>query len=229
VACKEIHGLVQLLSCKGRNKQLYPSKDTIYFVPHSRGNMRCATSSCPQHTTVSAPELEILKNTDVHSSDPGPDEESDDEDVSIMYRATIDFSAYKDFKLHPLKDVELPKPDDGGLWNLMSICMYPLTISRDWRMREGGILCALAEYGDFFNCILVYHNGKRKSTTIDEWDTLFRKLQNSEYRKNLIPCMVGASIISVGYLVAIRTWVYKFPTVFRPNRWVSGQELPLPP
>ena len=106
-----------------------------------------------------------------------------------VVRATIDFSAYTEFKLHPIKDIEVPETEDGHI-NLTAYCLYPMTLSHDWRMREGGVLYALGEYGDFFNAILGYH-GSGKSTNIEEWNSLFRNLQNSGYPKNIIPCMVS--------------------------------------
>ena len=59
----------------------------------------------------------------------------------------------------------------------------------------GGVLYALAEeYGDFFNCVL---NDRMpgKGTGIAEWDNLFEGLHNSGYRKNIVPCMVGVSVM----------------------------------
>ena len=105
---------------------------------------------------------------------------------------TIDFSAYKDFKLHPLKDVAMPVPGPNGMRNLAEFCTYPMRIGNDWRMRAGGVLFALGEYGDFFNCISNYHSGTRRTTGIPEWDSVFEKLHSSEYAKKFIPCMVSA-------------------------------------
>ena len=106
-----------------------------------------------------------------------------------VVRATIDFSAYTEFKLHPIKDIEVPETEDGHI-NLTAYCLYPMTLSHDWRMREGGVLYALGEYGDFFHAMLSYH-GHGKSTNIEEWNSLFQNLQNSGYPKNIIPCMVS--------------------------------------
>jgi hypothetical protein len=102
---------------------------------------------------------------------------------------TIDFSAYKDVKLHPIEDIELPKAEDGS-FNILAFALFPITVKGDWRMREGGVLCTLGEYGDFFNSMIGYHS-PAKTTNIAEWNTLFEKLENSGYRKNIIPCMVS--------------------------------------
>jgi hypothetical protein len=64
-----------------------------------------------------------------------------------------------------------------------------MAIDGDWRMRQGGVLNAVGEYGDFFNCISNYHKLHSKTTRIPQWDTLFEKLRSSGYRKNIIPCM----------------------------------------
>jgi hypothetical protein len=103
-------------------------------------------------------------------------------------RVTIEFSPYIQFKLHPIKDVELPDARDGMSCDYADVATYQMAINGDWRMREGGILFAVGEYGDFFNTMTHYHSGP-KGTLMEDWNTLFEKLQNSEYRKNLIPCM----------------------------------------
>ena len=122
-------------------------------------------------------------------SDAGSDADSDNS--PHLVRGTIDFSAYKEFKLHPIKDVELPEPELDGSANWRSLSRWGMANETDWKLREGGVLYALAEYGKFFNCILQYHTcGK---TGVGHWNTLFSTLQTSEYRKNSIPCMVGES------------------------------------
>ena len=75
-----------------------------------------------------------------------------------------------------------------GSANLSELHIYQLTVSDDWRMREGGVLSTLGECGGFFNCISYYHSEKR--TGIAGWDALFEKLKFSGNRKNIIPCMV---------------------------------------
>lgn len=75
---------------------------------------------------------------------------------------------------------------------LSDLVTYQMTISNDWRMREGGILYALGEYGDFFNAMSHYHYSRSKGTLMKDWNALFERLQQSEYRRNVIPCMVSA-------------------------------------
>lgn len=112
---------------------------------------------------------------------------------------TIDFSAYKGFKLHPIKDVELPDGEHGVSCNYVDVATYQMAIGDDWRKREGGILYMVGEYGDFFNAMSFYH-ASRKGTLMEDWNTLFEKLQDSEYRKNLLPCMVSTvRLYIVGY------------------------------
>lgn len=107
-------------------------------------------------------------------------------------RVTIDFGAYTEFKLRPIKDVELPDADPGILFGLTDLFSYKLANGDDWKVREGGILYAIGEYGNFFNTISHYHSGPMEDLMEESWISLFEKLQNSEYRKNLIPCMVSA-------------------------------------
>jgi len=104
-------------------------------------------------------------------------------------RVTIDFGAYTEFKLRPIKDVELPDADPGILFGLTDLFSYKLANGDDWKVREGGILYAIGEYGNFFNTISHYHSGPMEALMEESWISLFEKLQNSEYRKNLIPCM----------------------------------------
>ena len=109
-------------------------------------------------------------------------------------RGTIDFAAYTEFKLHPIKDVascqkQNPMGQPIGLRSSRII----------WRTRmignceEGGVLYAAGGIRRLFNCILNYHRHVHKGTGIAEWNTLFPMLQNSGYHKNSIPCMVGTA------------------------------------
>jgi hypothetical protein len=126
---------------------------------------------------------------EVHCSDAGSDAVLPT--LQSVVHATIDFSAYKEFKLDPIMDVELPAK---GTDDLAEFVMYPMAISEDWRLRQGGVLCALGEYGDFFNCISSYHS--RSKTNIAEWDSLFEKLQ-AGYHKNIVPCMASVPVVPV--------------------------------
>lgn len=106
----------------------------------------------------------------------------------------------------------------------MAYALFPTTVKADWKMREGGVLYTLGEYGDFFNSMMGYHN-PAKRTDIAEWDTLFEKLENSGYRKNIIPCMVSYFRLVNG------CWAsgsHKCAVVFRPKGWVPGSKLSVP-
>jgi hypothetical protein len=142
--------------------------------------------------------LGFRTNAKVHHSDVGDPDFSEE----ITVRATIDFGAYKEFKLRPLENIELPVQSEGASLNLLALCLFPNTVSNDWRMRESGVLYTLGEYGDFFNTMLAYH-GRGRTTEIAEWDILFEKLQSGAYRKNIIPCMVSATITCVRSIVNI--------------------------
>jgi len=64
------------------------------------------------------PKPEISINIVVHRSDLGSNVELDDAlsdtDSMCFVHSTIDFSTYKEFKLHPIKDVELPELIHGS-------------------------------------------------------------------------------------------------------------------
>jgi len=132
---------------------------------------------------------EVSDTSDQHL-DPGSESDADD-NIWPLVRGTINFSAYKEFKLHPIKNVELPEvgaDGDVSWWGLYAL--YEIALNDDWRTREGGILRAVAEYDDFFSCMLSYNSSSPKWAGVVKWDTLFEKLHNSGYRKNIIPCMV---------------------------------------
>jgi hypothetical protein len=113
-------------------------------------------------------------------------------DARPRIHVTICFSAYKGFKLPPIKDVKILDPMDEDVQKsfVIELGMYDAIIRDDWSIREGGVLRALAEYGDFFDCISNYHSS-HKTTRIHGWDQLFEKVKNSDFRKNVVPCMVS--------------------------------------
>jgi hypothetical protein len=128
--------------------------------------------------------------------DEGPDADTvaelDGGEPLRLIRCTIDFGAYKEFKLHPIQDVELPEPNPGEPDNTSALTLFYLTHQSDWKLREGGLLYVVgAECGNFFNCMSSYR--MHGSIMIGEWDSLFATLKISGYRKNVIPCMVGLS------------------------------------
>jgi hypothetical protein len=122
--------------------------------------------------------------------------------VSVRPRicVTIRFSAYKEFKLLPIKDVRILDPTDESVHDsiIIELDMYEATIRDDWRIREGSMLCALEEYGDFFDSISNYHS-PQKGSRVYAWDGLYEELQNSGYRKNVVPCMVGVTRVLEKY------------------------------
>jgi hypothetical protein len=105
-------------------------------------------------------------------------------------RATIDFGAYKEFNLRPITGVDLPRPGTDGSIDFMECSIYHDTVRDDWKTREGGILYAVAEYGDFFSYVSHYHSPYGRIGT-GVWNALFEKLRNSGYSRNVIPCMVS--------------------------------------
>jgi hypothetical protein len=105
--------------------------------------------------------------------------------------ATIDFSAYKEYKLQPIKEVELVVPASDGSMDFSERMIYSKMVEDDWRIREGGILYALAEFGEFFSCMSHYHSHWNR-IGVAGWDKLFENLLKSSYRKSIVPCMVSA-------------------------------------
>jgi hypothetical protein len=96
------------------------------------------------------------------------------------------------FLLSKIIDVKILDPTDESVNDsyIHELGMYEVTIRDNWRIREGGWLRALAECGDFFDCIADYHSAQKKSR-IKYWDWLFEQLENSGFRKNIVPCMVS--------------------------------------
>ena len=76
-------------------------------------------------------------------------------------------SSHQEFVRGTTEDVELPKAEDGYI-NLVAYVPFPTTISRDWKMREGGVLYMLGEYGDFFNSMIGYHKSAKKTYLVSE-------------------------------------------------------------
>ena len=76
------------------------------------------------------------------SSELGLDEDSDsDLDSALnkplrLVRCTIDCSAYTEFKLRPITDVELPEPGPDGSANFRALSSFGLAEEDDWSMRE---------------------------------------------------------------------------------------------
>lgn len=68
---------------------------------------------------------------------------------------TIDFSAYKDFKLKPMHGVRLYPSADGSV-HPDDLAAYHDLFEDDWQMQETGIFRALGEPRDFFSCISNY-------------------------------------------------------------------------
>jgi hypothetical protein len=166
-----------------------------------------------------------VSDTSDQCLDPGSESDADD-NIWPLVRGTIDFSAYKEFKLHPIKNVELPEvgaDGDVSWWGLYAL--YEIALNDDWRTREGGILRAVAEYDDFFSCMLSYNSSSPGWAGVVKWDTLFEKLHNSGYRKNIIPCMVRVP----NYAQSPISLVTIAATVFWPEGWMPRLELPIPP
>jgi hypothetical protein len=184
MAFKETPALGQHSTCKAKNKLHQPSKGITYSVPQFKGNMKCVTSH-PSQTTVSEQEPGISNKIEVHCCDLG----YLSYDQRRYVHATVDFSAYIEFKLRPLKDVELPESVPRVECEIVDLGIFGMAMGEDWRMRQGGVLFTIGEYGDFFNSISGYHTAG--TTFIEEWDTLFKQLHSSQYRKNIVPCMAS--------------------------------------
>jgi hypothetical protein len=165
-------------------------------VPHSKTNLQWRVRYLSYHSqTVSSSKNLNSQPEPLFIPDPVPEYVS----VRPRIRVTICFSAYKEFKLLPIKDVKILDPTDESIQKsyITELGMYEATIRDDWRIREGGVLGALAEYGDFFDCIAHYHS-PQKTTRVYGWDKLFEKLQNSGFRKNIVPCMVSPPLTLLG-------------------------------
>ena len=96
----------------------------------------CSAISYPSQTvSICAKAVIPYKAEGSLRPDPGSDGKLDLPGLQKLVHATIDFTAYKDFKLDPVKDVELPA--EGSL-DLSEFVLYAMAIDGDWRMRQGG-------------------------------------------------------------------------------------------
>ena len=138
--------------------------------------------------------LDTLSDTLSDNGSESSDDSNFDKPPRLVH-AVIDFTTYTEFKINPIKDIELPESVLDGSTDRHEKWVYTWAIGEDWTMREGRVLYALREYGDFFNVMSEYHLPGERIGMV-EWETLFDKLQNSGYQKNIIPCMVRVIIVS---------------------------------
>lgn len=116
-----------------------------------------------------------------------------DPDISrgqILPRQGIVFSRYTDFNLPPTTGIKLHPREDGTV-NPEDLKLYSNSFRQNWKDSEAGILYIAGDRPrEFYNIILNYHSPAH-TTSIPEWDALFSRLKETDFRKNLIPCMVS--------------------------------------
>ncbi|KAA1472778.1 hypothetical protein DENSPDRAFT_778964 [Dentipellis sp. KUC8613] len=106
---------------------------------------------------------------------------------ALFPRQGLVFDAYKPYKLDPILGIKLhPRPD--GTIHPGDIEVYQDTFKGNWKYVQGGVLYAMGEKREFWNCVLNW-NSKAKTTGNGLWDSLFRKLKASGYKRDVIPCM----------------------------------------
>jgi hypothetical protein len=158
---KGVLALALLLICRVKSKLLIYSKIhplcTLQgkFVIH---NIRPVETIMPAADKCkSKPEISI--NIVVHRSDLGSNVELDDalSDTDSMC-FVLDFSTYKEFKLHPIKDVELPELNLNGSVDSLLLSAYMIAKESNWKLVEGSILYVLAEYDNFLNCTVQFQS-----------------------------------------------------------------------
>ena len=109
-------------------------------------------------------------------------------------RQTLYFNNYKGVKLKPIRDIRIFSRPDGSV-NPEQIAEFQRTLDTDWKTREGGILYCVAEWREYWNCLVNYRSPS-KTTGSQDWDKLFEELKANNFDKKLVPCMVRESTVS---------------------------------
>ncbi|KII96193.1 hypothetical protein PLICRDRAFT_35140 [Plicaturopsis crispa FD-325 SS-3] len=99
----------------------------------------------------------------------------------------ISFGPYKDARLPAIEGVKLHPRTDGSI-HPEDLGGYTRGFKENWKVQEGGVMYALAESREFWNCMLNYHS-PAGTTGIAEWDKLFYTLKTTGFPKNIVPCM----------------------------------------
>ncbi|KAA1472780.1 hypothetical protein DENSPDRAFT_801565 [Dentipellis sp. KUC8613] len=108
------------------------------------------------------------------------------EDLRAM-RQGVAFGPYKRSKLEPIQGIKLHPLEDGTI-HPGDIALYQNVFQRDWRFMQGGVLYAMGEAREFWNCMLNWHSSAH-TTGCEEWDALFETLKANGYRKDTLTCM----------------------------------------
>ncbi|KAI0310413.1 hypothetical protein OF83DRAFT_1070571 [Amylostereum chailletii] len=108
----------------------------------------------------------------------------------LFPRQGIIFKAYKHYNLDPVLGIKLHPREDGTI-HPGDVEVYNDTLRLSWKIREAGVMYAVAESREFWNLVLNYHS-KAATTGIKSWDRLFAKLKKSNFDKGLVPCMFFA-------------------------------------
>jgi hypothetical protein len=140
-----------------------------------------------------------------------------------MFIRQLTLARTREFKLRPIKDVELPESAPRMECETVDLGIFSMAMGEDWRMRQGGVLFTIGEYGDFFNFISGYHTAG--TTLAEEWDALFGQLRSSQYRKNIVPCMASPWLLRLSIYKSRKT--HKCDTVFPPERWLPRSKFPI--
>ncbi|TFY62876.1 hypothetical protein EVG20_g6544 [Dentipellis fragilis] len=102
-------------------------------------------------------------------------------------RQGIMFEQYAPYKLEPITGIKLHPYEDGTI-HPGDIEIYQDLFRRDWRFIQGGLLYAMGEAREFWNCVLNWHSSSY-TTGCPEWDALFETLKANGYRKDMLTCM----------------------------------------
>ncbi|TFY69715.1 hypothetical protein EVG20_g3033 [Dentipellis fragilis] len=102
-------------------------------------------------------------------------------------RQGVAFGRYKRFKLKPIRGIKMHPLEDGTI-HPGDIALYQDAFRRDWRFIQGGLMYAMGENREFWNCVLNWHSIAH-TTGCEEWDALFETLKADGYRKDTLTCM----------------------------------------
>ncbi|VDC05485.1 unnamed protein product [Peniophora sp. CBMAI 1063] len=112
------------------------------------------------------------------------DLEPSEDDPSLT---TLNFARYAGHDLVPLYNLRL-QPNADGSMHPEDLQIYNEELFMNWKAREGGILCTVRLYKQFWSMVLSY-NSPARTTGSAARDALFDGWRGAGFPEAMIPCM----------------------------------------
>ena len=123
-------------------------------------------------------------------------------------REEIDFSAYTNYPLNRISGVKIHVSLEDRSLNPQDVLPYVDFLRRhSWKNREGGILYCIGHPREFWNLIMHYYaSPEPKTTYIEEWDVILRRLKQEGLKAEIVPCMVSSARIVTAAAIDCPLW-----------------------